>query len=394
MPTALDLAGRAAREHQGKVVMGVRIAVANAAAVKNHGMIEKSAIAVGRRIQLLQKVGKALHVKFVDLHGLGDLLGIVLMMRDGVMSVRHPDRAVTPVAAFAGHHEADYPRHVRLEGDHHQVAHQLRVFFELIRDAVGALEQRHLDGGALLFRLLNPPLDIADAVEVFVQLALVARTQSGLEARHIAAYEIEDTAVFFHPLQTSGRVGGFAVSEHPFKNGPRVDLHGIRHGGIAPRNRIRIRAAITAVASAGEIRFFKTNFERSELSFFAEFVRGDLVGRNVGMDIGALGFLRVNAGQPCGPRPRVVARAVAKRATAVLHQIAQNQHLLAKRFQRLHGRSKFVSGSLLRGEPAFLDDPVRNIYEPKAHGRLGRGKAGGCHSRYHGIEQRQSQRGS
>jgi hypothetical protein len=41
-------------------------------------VIEQRPVAVGRGAELLQKIGEQLHVKFVDLEHLGDLLGIAV----------------------------------------------------------------------------------------------------------------------------------------------------------------------------------------------------------------------------------------------------------------------------------------------------------------------------
>ena len=51
------------------------------------------------------------------------------------------------------------------------------------------------------------------------------------------------------------------------------------------------------------------------------------------MDVRAFGLLRMDAGQPGGARARVVAGAIAQRAAAVLHQVAEHQHLVAERLR-------------------------------------------------------------
>ena len=46
VPAPFDLAARAAREHDGQVVVCVGVAVADAAAVDDQGMIQQGAVAI------------------------------------------------------------------------------------------------------------------------------------------------------------------------------------------------------------------------------------------------------------------------------------------------------------------------------------------------------------
>src|SRR2546423_14578690 len=69
----LDLATATAYQNDGQVVMGMRIRVAETAAVDDHGMIEQVSVAIGSRFQLLQQVGERLHQMGVDLGDVIDL---------------------------------------------------------------------------------------------------------------------------------------------------------------------------------------------------------------------------------------------------------------------------------------------------------------------------------
>ncbi len=177
---------------------------------------------------------------------------------------------------------------------------------------VGALHHRQLHGGALLFGLLDAAFDIANAFQVLVELALVARAEAGLQARDVAADEIEDAAILLHALDARGGIGGFAIAEEALEDGARIDLHRIRRGGSAPGNGVGVGAAITGIAAAGEVGLFEADFERAELRALAEFLRGDLVGGDAGVNVGAFGLLGMDAGEPGGARARVVARAIAE----------------------------------------------------------------------------------
>jgi len=98
---ALDLAPAAAQQHDGQVMVRVRIRVAEAAAVDDHGMIEQVAVAVGCRFQLVQPVGEGLDQVGVDLGDVIDLDRIVLMMGDGMVAVGDADVAIAAIAAGA-----------------------------------------------------------------------------------------------------------------------------------------------------------------------------------------------------------------------------------------------------------------------------------------------------
>ena len=78
-------------------------------------------------------------------------------------------------------------RHIGLEGDHH--ADRIMSLAWSSNSSgmpAGRSMHRHLHGRALLFGLLDAALDIADGFEVFVELALVALAEAGLQARDIA----------------------------------------------------------------------------------------------------------------------------------------------------------------------------------------------------------------
>src|SRR5688500_197302 len=71
---------RAADEHDRQRVVVVLVAVAQAAAVQHHRVVEQVAVAVGRRLQPLEEVGEHLHVVAVDDRELIHVLAIVRVM--------------------------------------------------------------------------------------------------------------------------------------------------------------------------------------------------------------------------------------------------------------------------------------------------------------------------
>ena len=153
-----------------------------------------------------------------------------------------------------------------------------------------------------------------------LSLLLSRAPKPGSQARHVFADVIENAALLLHALQAGRRIGAFAVAEQALEHRARIDFHGIRRGGSAPGNRIGVGATVAGVAAAGQARLFEADFERCQLRVLAEFLGGDLIRRNPGVDVRALGLLGMHAGEPGGAGARVVARAVAQRAAVRLRQ--------------------------------------------------------------------------
>ena len=83
--TALERTAGAARDQARQVHVVVDVAVAQAAAVENHRVIEQRAVAVVRVAHSLQEVAEQLDVVLVDLGFPGDQLRVVDVMRAGVV---------------------------------------------------------------------------------------------------------------------------------------------------------------------------------------------------------------------------------------------------------------------------------------------------------------------
>src|SRR2546430_10749938 len=60
----------------------------------------------------------------IDLGGLLDFFWVVLVVRYGVMTIGHANRAIAAVATFARDHAADNAGHVGLIRDHDEIHHQ------------------------------------------------------------------------------------------------------------------------------------------------------------------------------------------------------------------------------------------------------------------------------
>ena len=89
-------------------------------------------------------------------------------------------------------------------------------------------------------------------------------------------------------------------------------------------------------------------------------------------------------GQAAQPGPLSLER---ERAAAVLHEIAQHQHLVAMRFERLHRRKHLVARARLGGKPALGDDAVRHVQKAQPDRRFHRSRSA-RKGRDHGIQKR------
>ena len=78
-------------------------------------------------------------------------------------------------------HEGADPGDVSLEGEDHEVEHQADVLLVVLRDAVGASDAIEVDVRPFL-GTGDPDFEIADAGQVFLELALVAGTEPPDEA--------------------------------------------------------------------------------------------------------------------------------------------------------------------------------------------------------------------
>ena len=103
------------------------------------------------------------------------------------------------------HLEGDDPRHVGLPGQHHEIDHQLEVIREDFRGADGASDGQL--GIALLLRELHAPLDIADSLQILVDLGAVRSTDPDAQPFDLRVDGIKDTAAFLSESQPCLRIG-------------------------------------------------------------------------------------------------------------------------------------------------------------------------------------------
>ena len=247
------------------------------------------------------------------------------------MRIGDADLGVGARAHFARHQEGDDPRHVALERQHLEIEHQLRMLGKRRRDAAARpVHRRQLDVD-LFLRLLNPPLDVTNGVEVLRQLAGVGRPEPPAQPLHFVDERIQDAAIVPDPGETRrpGRV--VAVAEQALEHRARLVLHRQRRRRVAPRQRVGIGAAVAGLARADQLVRIEAQLQRGQLRVLAERLRGKLIHRHAGANVGAFGLLRVNAGEECGRRAHVIAGAFAGgRKRRPVRQPGDDEHALTE----------------------------------------------------------------
>ena len=167
----------------------------------------------------------------VDLRGLDLLLAIALVMSTGMMGIAKSQLGIGAAAHFMAHLERDDARHVGLPRQHHEVGHQLVVIGEDFRSAC-----RGSDGDllvTLLLRQLHAPLDVADGIQILVDLAAILSADPQAQPLDVHADGVEDAPVFLSDRETQLRIRA-RVAEQTLEQGAWAVLHWERGGLIAP----------------------------------------------------------------------------------------------------------------------------------------------------------------
>ena len=377
--------------------MRVNVRLAETASEQHQRAVEQRAVAVGRRLQLLEQIREHRDVELIDLDQLLDTLGIILVVRNGMVPVGNPDLAIGPVAAVAAEHERSHARHVGLPRDHLHVDHELCVLPVVVRDRARPLDARKLQRQVLLFGQLDPPLDVADGLEIFLELVFVAAAKRHAQPRETGGDIVEHAFLVLEPGQASGSIRAVAIPEQPLEDGPWIDLGRQRAGRSAPRHG-HVRARVAGVAVTGERLRLQPELERGQLGVLSELLGRDLIGGDPEVEIGAAGLVRMDAGEERRGRARVVARAVAERPPVYLRQPAEHVDVLAERLERLHGRTELEVRAHRPGCPherarallARTDDAIGRVDVTQSNRRRRPAERG--RPRHHRVEQRQRQR--
>ena len=312
------------------------------------------------------------------------------------MAVGHADGRIAAVAAVVGEDEGRDPRQVGLERQHEQVGHEPQVLLIVGRDAerTGNLHPAAIDCGP---GAVDPLLDLPHAGEVLIQLAAVGgaerlawsrRASSPTKSRMLLRRR--SARARSAPASLAGR-----AAEEPVEDQPGIDLLGDGRRLAPPREIGLVGAAIAVVAFAGVPAPFAADLQRGERGSPPDGLGGQLVDRDPGPEVGAVGLAGVAARQEAGHGPGVVAPAVAEGPRRVQGQPAQDQDLVLDRAQRLEDRRQLEASPMRRAASSRAcgrrwgrrRTPMRNGGLPPRSADPARER-----SAIHGFQQRQGQR--
>ena len=239
--------------------------------------------------------------------------------------------------------------------------------------------------------LLDALLQFANGGEIFVEFVPVGIAEFRLQPAGVFGHEVEDALVV--EIAFCAVLFGFpfdAVGEKPVEDQARINLRRHRRRFGFPGEIELIGATVARIAFAGDAALVTAQFERGQARESADFFSGNLVHRNAGLDIRALGLARLTAGEEGGGGPGVVAGPVAVRTGLVVRQTADDLEILLERFHRLEDVRQFIIGSDGLRRPVLHVRAVRNVNEGHAarEGSVGFGCACGQQFRWrqHGFK--------
>ena len=157
---------------------------------------------------------------------------------------------------------------------------------------------------------LDAALDLAHVVEIFGYAIAVVRAQAALQMADLRGHRVQDAALALDAGQALGGVG--SVAKQAIEHHTRVDFHGQRRGGRAPRDGVGVGAAEADVAGADQAgHIFGGQFERRQRRVLADVRGGNLIHRGARANVLAFGALGMDAVQEDGGGASVVATAIA-----------------------------------------------------------------------------------
>ena len=165
------------------------------------------------------------------------------MVGQAVVRIGDADFAISAVALLDRHQEGDHARGIGLERGSHQVEHEVRMLGVVLRNACrGRLDGRLHARRVGLLGFLDAAFDLADGVEIFVDLAPVGGAERALQAARVLHHRIEHAPVVaLHAGAAHGVEIEFGVAEQALEDGARPDLRRIRRRGRAPGDAVASR---------------------------------------------------------------------------------------------------------------------------------------------------------
>ena len=228
-----------------------------------------------------------------------------------------------------------------------------------------------------------------------VSFAAVGRPEPPLQPLHFLDERIEDAAIVLDAREARRLRRVVAVAEQPLEHRARLVLHRQRRRRVAPRQRVGVGAAVAGLARADQLVRVEAQLERRQLRVLAERLRGDLVHRHAGADVGAFGLLRVHAGEERRRGAHVIAGALAVgRKRRLVRQAGDDEQPVAERRERLEDRRQLEARAVGRRRPLLHLDAVRHVDDRQPARRRRTRPRAASERRHHAVEQRQRQRGA
>ena len=218
----------------------------------------------------------------------------------------------------------------------------------------------------LRFGPLDPPLDLADVVEILVDARAIARAEAALQRARLARRS--NRGCCGPRAMRAARCASVPPSPNIRSNtDARVDLHRQRRRRRRPGDRVHVGAAVAGRAGAdvaGEV--LGRELERRERRVLADLLRDDLIDRRADADVLAFGPLR--------DRRRSASPTA---LTACIADLAARRRvrLLTTTSESLNGSSGFRIGvnskprAGRRRRPLIHDRAVRDVDDAEARAR-------------------------
>ena len=169
-------------------------------------VIEQRAVAVGRRLQLLEEPRDICRQSTFTLALLATFSGLVAVVRDDVPRVGDADLRERPLAGLARHHEREHAGEVGLPRHRQQVEHQRRVIARTNRGCPAACRPASTSLCCCALGALDAPLDLAHVVAGSRPTRARSRgAQPRLQRPGLAEDRVEDAAVLAQLLARRSR---------------------------------------------------------------------------------------------------------------------------------------------------------------------------------------------
>jgi hypothetical protein len=248
----------------------VLIAVVERGREQDHRVVQHGSLAFLHVAQFAQQISILFDVPAIDHSILPQFLGIVGVVRDFVMRVRHAfeKTEVDATDGVAKHERAD-TRCVALKGERDHIQHEAHVLLmrrRILQRLASRVEgHKRLPGTFGIAGPLHPRLERPYDLEILIHAVLVAGAELGSHPLRLFEHAVEQEGVLFSPNhprgtppETGARTPTAGLSPAPAESSGRSTRYGSRTRVYIrrshPRPSIRARCLIRAMAAGSRRR--------------------------------------------------------------------------------------------------------------------------------------------